>query len=54
MFLDDAGAMWYVFHAHHSGIRVNPRRTGVIRLAETVGADGCPRYEADPQSMRLP
>ena len=53
VFVGPDGNLWYVFHAHNSGIRVNPRRTGVIRLVETVGTDGYPRYAADPQTMRL-
>ena len=53
VFLDDAGGMWYVFHAHRSNIRISPRRTGIIRLIETVGEDGYPRYRADEPSMRL-
>ena len=53
VFFGQDGNLWYVFHAHNSGIRVSPRRTGVIRLVETVGEDGYPRYAADPLSMRL-
>ena len=53
VFFDDVETMWYVFHAHNSRVRVSPRRTGIIRLDETVGADGYPRYKADPSSMRL-
>lgn len=53
VFFDGAGDMWYVFHAHCSGIRISPRRTGVIRLIETVESDGYPRYKADELSMRL-
>jgi len=53
VFFDGDGAMWYVFHAHNSDIRVSPRRTGIIRLNETLGADGSPRYAADPSSLRL-
>ena len=53
VFFGPDGNLWYVFHAHNSGIRVSPRRTGVIQLVETVGADGYPRYAANPQSMRL-
>jgi len=53
VFTGPDGALWYVFHAHHSAIRIHPRRAGVIRLKETVGADGYPRYEADIPSMRL-
>lgn len=52
-FVDRDGALWYVFHAHNSGIRVSPRRTGIIRLDERVGEDGYPRYEAVPASMVL-
>ena len=47
------GMLWYVFHAHNSAIRISPRRTGVIRLRETVGSDGYPRYGADMMTMRL-
>ena len=53
VFVGQDGMLWYVFHAHHSSIRVNPRRTGVIRLRETLGSDGYPRYEADRVTMRL-
>lgn len=53
VFFDQAGNLWYVFHAHNSAIRISPRRTGVIRLRETIGSDGYPRYEADPMTMRL-
>lgn len=52
-FVGPDGAVWYVFHAHHSGLRVSPRRTGVIRLNERLDDDGFPRYEADVESMRL-
>ena len=53
IFVGEDGALWYVFHAHHSGIKIDPRRTGVIRFKETFGADGFPRYEAEPDTMRL-
>lgn len=53
VFVGQDGMLWYVFHAHHSAIRVNPRRTGVVRLRETMGADGYPRYEADQMTLRL-
>lgn len=53
VFDDNAGNLWYVFHAHNSGIRIHPRRAGMIRLVESVGADGYPRYAADPKSMKL-
>ena len=38
---------------HNSAIRISPRRTGVIRLRETIGSDGYPRYGADMMTMRL-
>ncbi len=53
VFFDGVGDMWYVFHAHRSDIRISPRRTGVIRLIETVEKDGYPCYKADEPSMRL-
>lgn len=53
VFFDRAGELWYVFHAHNSNIRIDPRRTGIIRLHETVGTDGYPRYAADPATMHL-
>lgn len=53
VFVGPDGKLWYVFHAHHSAIRVNPRRTGVIRLRETLGSDGYPRYGVDRTTMRL-
>ena len=53
VYVGQDGMLWYVFHAHNSGIRISPRRTGVIRLRETIGSDGYPRYEADPMTMRL-
>ena len=52
-FVGADGRLWYVFHAHHSSLRIHPRRTGVIRLVETIGPDGCPRYAADPSSLRV-
>ena len=53
VFFDKAGAMWYVFHVHNSPTRIHQRRTGLVRLIETVGADGFPRYAADRASVRL-
>lgn len=53
VFFDNDGAMWYVFHAHHSNIRISPRRTAIVKLVETFGADGYPRYRADYSTMRL-
>ena len=53
VFFDGVGDMWYVFYAHRSEIRISPRRTGVIRLIETVEKDGYLRYKADEPSMRL-
>ncbi len=53
VFTDADGQLWYVFHAHHSNIRVSPRRTAIVRLVETFGEDGYPRYEMDYSSMRL-
>ena len=53
VFIDNFGAMWYVFHVHNLPTRVDPRRTGVVRLIETFGADGFPRYAADCASVRL-
>lgn len=53
VFDDGAGRMWYVFHAHNSGVRIHPRRTGIIRLVESLGPDGYPRYAADMKSVRL-
>ncbi len=53
VFFKPDGSMWYVFHAHNSAIRIHPRRTGMIRLVETVGADGVPRYSADRDTMTL-
>lgn len=50
---DGEGRMWYVFHAHNSSIRISPRRTGIIRLEETLAPDGYPRYKAIPRTMRL-
>lgn len=50
---DKDGELWYVFHAHNSSIRIHPRRTGVIKLVESTGEDGYPRYRADPMTMRL-
>ena len=47
------GSLWYVFHAHNSGIKVSPRRTGIIRLKETFDAEGYPHYEAESDTMRL-
>ena len=53
VFTDSDGQLWYVFHAHHSNIRIPPRRTAIVRLVETFGSDGYPRYEIDYSSMRL-
>ena len=53
IFFDKNGEMWYVFHAHHSNIRVSPRRTGVIKLIETFDKNGNPSYKADYSTMRL-
>lgn len=53
VFVGPDGNLWYVFHAHNSAIRISPRRTGVIRLRETIGSDGYPRYGADMMTMRL-
>lgn len=53
VFFDADGGIWYVFHAHHSNIRVSPRRTAIIKLTETFDADGNPRYKADYSTMRL-
>lgn len=53
VFFKPDGSMWYVFHAHNSAIRIHPRRTGMIRLVETTGADGFPRYSADRMTMTL-
>jgi beta-xylosidase len=53
VFFDDKGHMWYVFHAHHSNIEISPRRAVVVKLIETVGKDGYPRYKIDYKTMRL-
>lgn len=53
VFFKPDGSMWYVFHTHNSAIRIHPRRTGMIRLVETVGSDGMPRYAADRASLTL-
>ena len=53
IFFDEKGDIWYVFHAHHSNIRVSPRRTGVIKLIESFDKDGNPSYKADYSTMRL-
>ena len=53
VFIDAKGEMWYVFHAHHSNIQISPRRTAVVKLVETVGEDGYPRYKIDYRTMRL-
>ena len=53
VFFDASGAMWYVFHVHNSPTRIDRRRTGIVRLVETVGADGYPRYAADRASVRM-
>ena len=53
VFFDKSGAMWYVFHVHNSPTRIDRRRTGLVRLVETIGADGYPRYAADSASVRL-
>jgi len=53
VFFDKAGAMWYVFHTHASTTSIGPRRTGKIRLVESVGADGYPRYRVDPATTRM-
>lgn len=53
VFFDKSGGMWYVFHAHHSNIRISPRRAAVVKLVETFGADGYPRYDIDYSTMRL-
>ncbi len=53
IFTDENEQLWYVFHAHHSNIRISPRRTVIIKLIETFGSDGYPRYEIDYSSMRL-
>lgn len=53
IFFDKNGEMWYVFHVHHSAIRVSPRRTAVIKLRETFDADGIPHYKAIYDTMKL-
>lgn len=53
IFFDNNGGIWYVFHAHHSNIRVSPRRTAIIKLIETFDSDGNPHYKADYSTMRL-
>ena len=53
IFFDKNGAMWYVFHTHNSNIRIHPRRTAIVKLIETFGEDGYPRYKADASSLRL-
>ena len=53
VFLDKNGDMWYVFHAHHSNIQISPRRAAVVKLVETIGDDGYPRYDIDYKTMRL-
>lgn len=53
VFFDASGAMWYVLHVHDSPVRISPRRTGLIRLEESVDADGFPHYAADVRSFRL-
>jgi len=49
----DGGEMKYVFHVHNSPTAINPRRTGFVRMIETIGADGYPRYAADASSVRV-
>ena len=53
VFFDKNGEMWYVFHVHHSNIRVSPRRTAVIKLVETFDSDGIPHYKALYDTMKL-
>ena len=53
IFFDNDGGIWYVFHAHHSNIRVSPRRTAIIKLVETFDSYGNPRYKTDYSTMRL-
>ncbi len=53
IFTDAQGQLWYVFHAHHSNIKISPRRTAIVKLVETFGEDGYPRYKINYASMRL-
>jgi len=53
VFFDAKDAMWYVLHVHDSSVRISPRRTCLIRLKESVGADGYPRYAAETASFRI-
>ncbi len=53
VFFDENGEMWYVFHAHHSNIRINTRRTAVIKLEESFDKDGFPIYKAVYSTLRL-
>ncbi|MGX5816891.1 glycoside hydrolase family 43 protein [Chitinophaga lutea] len=52
VFADEAGNLYYVFHTHHSGERVAPRRTAIMRLRFRAidGAEDV--LEADAASFR--
>lgn len=54
VFFDKQGAMWYVFHTHHSATQPIPRKTALVRIRFVEDpAGGADHLEVEPDSFRF-